>query len=118
MGRKEKKRGIKDHITNIYSSRQKFGHSWIQKCPRDMGEFVRTGTQGWSHLSSLWVPRYTPLSGSVVSLLGSRERGLFHDSSVDERLDIVLSVTGVDDSLSLGALLDLLLCEYPVEAHV
>lgn len=41
-----------------------------------------------------------------------------HDGSVDDRLYVVSSVAGVDDSLPLGLLDDLLLLEDAVESHV
>lgn len=42
---------------------------------------------------------------------------LFHDGSVDDGLNVVLSVFGVDDPLPLGVLLHFLLVE-ELEAHV
>lgn len=45
------------------------------------------------------------------------ERWLLHDGSVDDRLNVVLPVPGVDDPLSLGGLFDVLLCE-DLKAHV
>lgn len=44
-------------------------------------------------------------------------RRLLHDGSVDDGLDIVASVPGVDHSLSL-ALLDLLLSKHAIKTHV
>lgn len=45
-----------------------------------------------------------------------RRRSL-HDGSVDDRLDVVLSVPRVDDALPLGVLLDVALRKQ-LEAHV
>lgn len=41
----------------------------------------------------------------------------FHDGPVDDGLDVVLPVAGVDDALPLGVLLDVALLE-ELEAHV
>lgn len=48
---------------------------------------------------------------------GGRSRGSLHDGSVDDRLDVVLSVPRVDHTLPFGVLLDVALGKQ-LEAHV
>lgn len=62
------------------------------------------------------------MGGLLLLGVETLERGggkwkLFHDGSVDDGLDVVLSVSRVDDPLPFGVLFDVALCEQ-LKAHV